>query len=96
MSHQSGLPSIEVPIPHLDKWVHFTYFLLGGALFVLSWGGERRSWMPWGSIFLFAALGAADEWHQSFVPGRSGLDSGDWIADCLGSAIGVRLALLKR
>ncbi len=87
---------MKLPIPHFDKWVHFLYFMLGGVLFNLSWGMERRSWKSWGGILFFAALGAADEWHQSFVPGRSGLDSGDWIADCLGSATGLRLALVKR
>ena len=34
------------------------------------------------------AYGASDEWHQSFVPGRS-VDVADWIADAIGVVVGV-------
>ncbi len=42
------------------------------------------------SVFLFAAL---DEFHQTFVPGRTGLVS-DIFLDCLGAACGVFAAYL--
>jgi len=34
-----------------------------------------------------SAYGASDEWHQSFVPGRSS-DVHDWYADSVGALIG--------
>lgn len=52
-------------------------------------------------IALGALYGAADEWHQSFVPGRVS-SLGDWSADVLGVVLGYILswtlasALLRR
>ena len=40
-----------------------------------------------------AAVGWFDEWHQTFTPGRSGLDVYDWMADVTGSLLAVPLAL---
>ena len=42
-----------------------------------------------------SAFGSADEWHQQFVPGRS-QDGADWLADTLGAASGITLALALR
>jgi VanZ family protein len=33
-------------------------------------------------------LGAVDEWHQSFIPGRS-MSLPDWVADTAGATVGV-------
>jgi hypothetical protein len=41
-----------------------------------------------------AAVGWFDEWHQTFTPGRSGLDVDDWKADITGSLLAVPLAWL--
>jgi len=35
-----------------------------------------------------SAFGALDEWHQLYIPGRSG-SVDDWGADSLGGALGV-------
>jgi VanZ family protein len=43
-------------------------------------------------ILLFALIGALDEYHQTFTPGRSGNDPFDWLADLLGAAAGTFLA----
>ena len=46
---------------------------------------------PWSLLVVtisLAAIGALDEWHQSWIPTRSGNDLGDWIADVLGSLTG--------
>ncbi|MEX2043905.1 MAG: VanZ family protein, partial [Opitutus sp.] len=37
-----------------------------------------------------AVFGATDEWHQSFVPGRTS-EWADWIADALGAALAVMM-----
>ena len=78
-------------IPHFDKVLHFGYFMIGGfcgANFL-----RIRSLLPWKKIFLIvvilgATVGALDEYHQSFTPGRSGNDIGDWMADTLGTLAG--------
>ena len=43
------------------------------------------------AVVLGAAYGASDEYHQTFVPGRSGNDPGDWLADTIGTTAGVLL-----
>ena len=40
-----------------------------------------------------ALYGGSDEWHQSFVPGRSPT-LGDWVADVAGVVLGYGLVLL--
>jgi VanZ family protein len=40
-----------------------------------------------GACAIASAYGASDEWHQSFVPGRSS-DVHDWYADSLGALFG--------
>lgn len=40
-------------------------------------------------IFLVTSLmGAADEWHQRFIPGRAPATA-DWIADTIGAGTGI-------
>lgn len=79
--------------PHFDKLQHFCYFLSGGVLFA----GWRYSRAPesavWKNIVLRTVLvmgtvGALDEVHQLFTPGRSGGDPWDWMADLAGSCAG--------
>jgi VanZ family protein len=75
-----------------DKVIHFGYFFGGGifaAGFFLcqSWPRSARK-----SVLLAIAAagltGALDEYHQSFVPGRSGNDPADLTADLLGAGAG--------
>lgn len=84
-----GLP----PIPGLDKVAHFGYFAGGGWLLAGFLFRLRPDRPRWGQIlvivFVIAALmGWVDEYHQSHVPGRSGNDFGDWIADVTGAVTG--------
>ena len=89
-----------VPVPW-DKLAHFTLFALLAVLGGLS-GGLLR--VHGRSLLLLAfvvavVVGALDEWHQAFLPGRSaGWD--DFFADVLGALVGVylldRLGLVKR
>lgn len=91
------LPDGGPEIPHLDKILHFGYFFGGG--FILTThillrkvtGASRatRLLLP---ILVFAVLGALDEYHQTFTPGRSGNDPFDWLADILGASTGVLFA----
>ncbi|HYW51960.1 MAG TPA: VanZ family protein [Gemmatimonadaceae bacterium] len=84
-------------MPHdSDKVVHFTsYALLGAAV---AWAARVTRWMR--AMFLIAAVslaGAADEWHQQFIPGRA-TDVRDWLADTAGAVAGLSLvtALTRR
>lgn len=91
----SSLPGSKVslpPIPYADKVAHFGYFLGGG--FLLAWSLQvyfswRRGMVILVTLGVMAAVGAGDELHQLFTPNRSGADLGDWIADFLGSLVGV-------
>jgi VanZ family protein len=91
------MPEDGPEIPHLDKFVHFAYFM-GGAVCFTTWILLRkgsgaplriRIVLP---LILFAVIGMLDEYHQSFTPERSGNDPFDWLADLLGSFAGILLA----
>lgn len=81
----------------LDKVLHFGYFfggsgLLSAALFLFL--HQRRGHnLNWEALFLTVILvlcgvGLLDEWHQSWIPERSGNDPGDWLADAYGALAG--------
>ena len=72
-----------------DKAVHFTYF---GTMCFFLWIACGRRWelAVWAAILF---IGAADETHQAFVPGRDP-DIRDWLADGLGAA--TALILMQR
>ena len=70
-----------------DKFAHFAvYGLLATLVCRLGRGWQVAFW----TLLVVSAYGASDEWHQSFVPGRS-TDVRDWIADTLGAAIAIGL-----
>jgi VanZ family protein len=50
-----------------------------------------RGWRGalWGLVAA-SLFGITDEWHQSWVPGRS-VEPEDWVADTLGAALAVAL-----
>jgi VanZ family protein len=85
-------------IPHLDKVEHvIAYTLLGLAYYnAASAGGLRRGKLlaavTWGATVLY---GLSDEFHQSFVPGRTA-DLDDILADSVGGFVGVVLAIYMR
>ncbi len=96
LSEQSGL-ALPGGFAGIDKLEHVVYFAAGGLCFLLGLrlAGFARSTAT-AIIFtmLFCAIiGALDEWHQTFTPGRSGGDGWDWTADTVGGFIGALLAL---
>ena len=77
----------DVPLfpPPWDKLAHFTYYGIMAGL--LAHGlGMRLLFVP---LILAPLIGAADEWHQAFVPGR---DSS--IFDCAADALGTVTAVV--
>ena len=79
-----------------DKVLHFGYFAVGGVVLGLGlralWGdgGRHLRWLL--GFAVLATTGALDEVHQAYVPGRSGHDLLDFVADLLGSAAGLATA----
>ena len=55
--------------------------LAGGLAAGISFPTAVAAWA------IASGYGATDEWHQSFVPGRSA-DVRDWIADATGALLG--------
>lgn len=79
-----------------DKVVHFSaYGVLGASVAWAAWSRTGLAALRW--LLVVSALGAADEWHQQFIPGRR-MDAQDWMADTAGAACGLFLvtALLRR
>lgn len=89
LSARSVLPS---PLGLNDKVVHFAFYgglatlalraTAGGRLAGLSMRAMLAAWA------IASVYGASDEFHQSFVPGRSA-DPWDLLADAAGAALAV-------
>ena len=85
LSHQPSLP-LPMLFEYQDKLHHFTaYFLMG----ILASRTIRHFVKPplnlaVVSIVFCSLYGISDEWHQSFVEGRTS-DSLDWVADTVGA-----------
>ena len=59
----------------IRKLAHLTEYGIFGAVAFRAFRGEHRGWsMPWTIAALVSAilLASIDEWHQTFVPGRTG------------------------
>ena len=67
-----------------DKLAHFFYY---GAIAVLLSHGFGRRWL-WLPLVLVPLIGALDEWHQLYVPGRD-TSVFDWLADAAGTIMAV-------
>ena len=92
VSHQQEPPGAVVIDLVSDYILHFAaYGVLG---LCLAWGAtqglrQRLSGrMALLMILIGMLYGASDEWHQSFVPGRTTSFS-DWAADSLGAAASI-------
>lgn len=92
LSHQQGTDLPFPRIPGVDKVVHALAYgvLAGAALFAFPPATRRRRTAAVGlAVVVFCILhGVADEFHQSFVPGRSA-SAGDIIADAIGAMLAV-------
>ena len=84
----------DVPLPGVvgDKTAHLAGYAVLGLLAVRAVAGGlparvtvRHAVL---ALLITIAYGAGDEWHQSFVPGRSP-DVYDLLADAAGGAVAV-------
>jgi VanZ family protein len=87
---ESSRGHLAVPtVAGIDKVAHFAVFgLLGTALARIPKIAGMRPFGVFAAVILASLYGAADEWHQSFVPGRS-VDFADWLADSSGALVAV-------
>ena len=70
-------------VSHLfHKMEHFLYY---GAMALLLARGLGRRWF-WIALFAIPLVGALDEWHQLYIPGRNS-SVYDWIADLAGTIV---------
>lgn len=79
------------------KCGHFTeYFVLGWLLLRAFRAGRREvrlRWTLW-AIAIVACYATFDEWHQSFVPGRGGLELSDILIDTTAGAVAQAIAAM--
>lgn len=82
-------PEFGPSFPGADKIAHFGFYGVAGFLFVL-WRSEIGTGaavaVVWAAIFA-ALLGAVDEFHQQWIPGRS-MELLDWVTDFAGGTAG--------
>lgn len=89
----SSMTSVELEdFPHVwDKLAHTCEYATLAGCFCMWWSRGQWSLKPWLKVLivmlLALAYGCTDEYHQSFVEGRS-CDPMDLIADSLGGLIG--------
>lgn len=73
-----------------DKILHFLLYSVLGATLAWGWARMRRRVPHWAVVSVGVVYGLVDEWHQSFVPGRSP-SLGDALADLAGTVAGYAL-----
>lgn len=71
----------------LDKVAHFSAYAILAALSLRATRSPRSWPVLCAVVASIATLGAVDEWHQSFIPGRS-MSLPDWFADTAGALVG--------
>jgi VanZ family protein len=93
----SDQPRVELPemnIWQMDKFLHvIAYFVLGCTLAMAVEGnfkGSSQKAKIWMVVIIGALYAIEDEFHQSFVPGRSS-DIFDILADFIGIGLSVLL-----
>ncbi len=80
---------------YVRKTAHVTEYAILAAAFALPlWLRRRRGFGLWGlSVLCTAGYAATDEFHQRFIPGRSG-ELKDVLIDSSGAALGALLFLI--
>jgi VanZ family protein len=85
------LPPAQFDLVHflVRKAAHLTEYGILGALLFRAIRGDRREWRPqWSAaaVLIAAVVASADEWHQTFIPSRTGAAS-DVVLDTVGAAV---------
>lgn len=94
----TSLPPSVIPgqASGVDKALHFGIYLLFGVLLSREFSEVTTRWRAAALAIVVAVLfGAADEWHQQFIPGRS-TELADWYADSIGATVGALMVAAQR
>lgn len=86
------LSQIQRFIPFMEglDWGHFLAYFILSLTYAWAFGNCKLTWFHKGSVVLLCTLyGVTDEFHQSFVPGRT-----PDVLDIRNDAIGAALAML--
>jgi VanZ family protein len=100
LSSFSALPSVDTGFMSFDKLSHFiAYGALGFSMcfWVSPERWNRHPWL-WGLLLVLICVGfgVTDEFHQTFVPHRSGMDGPDLLADAIGAVVCISIFRLFR
>ncbi|WP_324669288.1 VanZ family protein [Geochorda subterranea] len=83
----SGLPGDRLDRLVAPDWLmHGLAYLVFGVTLEVAWRGRPHA--PLLALATAVLYAGVDEWHQSWVPGRSP-SLADWTADVIGAAVGV-------
>jgi VanZ family protein len=90
----TSIPQPRFPdVPGIDKVGHLGMYAVLAVLIVralvTSMHPVRTFLLVLGVTSVF---GAADEWHQQFIPGRT-TDPHDWLADTFGAGFGTMISV---
>lgn len=94
-TYDGGLVSYRNPYNFVEFFIrkggHFTEYFVLAALMWMMWTATRlQRPAAWGiTLFLSVLYAASDEWHQTFVPNRTGHSIDVWV-----DSLGVLMALL--
>lgn len=85
------LPPHQFAMLHaaVRKAAHLTEYGILSALVFRAFRGARSGWsLRWaaGAVLASACLASIDEWHQTFIPSRTGTPA-DVVIDTVGAAI---------
>jgi VanZ family protein len=92
------LPAVRRMLPWLGSFdpFHYVAYSVLALLFAFALGRGAYGWRGAGKILLLClAYGLFDEWHQSFVPGRTA-DARDVRNDMIGAVLAVAVLHLVR
>jgi VanZ family protein len=93
-SSLSAVPSLPGGLS--DYTGHFIGYTLLAALAIRAFARARWSGVngrsAWKAVVMSSLYGVTDEFHQSFVPGRSP-SAADWCVDTAGACVGVGLVM---
>ncbi|HOW59936.1 MAG TPA: VanZ family protein [Candidatus Omnitrophota bacterium] len=99
LSSFQGSEILDLPIPFFHKVVHFFEYSILGILWLRLLGYRRDKRGVFGAsvfaLILTSGFAMTDEWHQTFVPGRSGsIEDVGW--DMICAFMGIFLYALDR
>jgi VanZ family protein len=88
----SGMSKPPAPVSVNDKIKHFVGYAVLGAVTMRATAGGTLGGLTAGAALAAWAIatlyGVSDEYHQSFVPGRTA-DPADTLADAAGAAVSI-------